>query len=105
MPLGKLFRHFSLQALSRRWFKRFGRSLKNRFLRQDVHRKWMRAEPLEERSLLSTIYWLGAASSNWNSDSWSAANDGTADATLRPQNNDTLVFNTTTSGFSATNGF
>src|SRR5262245_35247807 len=65
MPLGKLFRRFSLQALGRRWFNRFGRSLKNRFLRQDVHRKWMRVEPLEGRELLSTFH--SVASGNWNS--------------------------------------
>ena len=54
MALGKLFRRFSLQALGRRWVKRFGRGLRKRFLRQlDVHRRHVHMERLEDRSLLT----------------------------------------------------
>ncbi len=109
MALGKLFRRFSLQALSKRWLGRFGRSLRSRFLRQqDVHRRHVQLERLEERSLLTTLYWLagpGASGSNWNADNWSTVNDGVADTNLRPQSGDTLIFDTSTTGFNTTNGF
>ena len=82
MALGKLFRRFSFNGLGRRWMKRFGRSLRNRFLRQDVHRKQMRMERLEDRSLLTTLYWLATNSSNWNDNNWSAANNGSVDSGL-----------------------
>src|SRR3954470_11510592 len=107
MALGKLFRRFSLNALGRRWMKRFGRNLRHRFLRQDVHRKWMRIEPLEERSLLTgtVIYWLGtnsATNQNWSGDNWTNASGGTVVTGLKPGVGDTLVFDTTQMHFNDT---
>ncbi|MGL4460952.1 MAG: autotransporter-associated beta strand repeat-containing protein, partial [Planctomycetia bacterium] len=62
-------------------------------------------ETLEDRTTPATLLWLGTASSNWNSDSWTIVNDGTADPGLRPGNNDVLMFNTTSTGFNTSNGF
>src|SRR5437763_584559 len=78
MARGKFFRRFSLQALGKRWMKRFGYSARKRFLRQqDVHRQHMRMERLEERSLLTTYTWVGgdsAAPAAWSdANNWSPA--------------------------------
>src|SRR5689334_17664556 len=92
MALRSLFRRFSLSALSKRWMKRFGTSLRKRFLRQQyVLRRNMRMEPLEERSLLTALHLVGTASNAWsNPNNWVE--------TTTPMSGDTLVFDTTNAG-------
>ena len=50
-----LFRQFSLRVFGKRFLKRFGSTLKRRFLRQEVHRRFARFEQLEDRSLMTVI--------------------------------------------------
>jgi autotransporter-associated beta strand protein len=53
MALGNFFSQFSLRALSKRFTKRLGSTLKRRFLRPDVQRRRARFEQLEDRSLMT----------------------------------------------------
>src|SRR5689334_11588146 len=98
MALRSLFRRLSLSALSRRWMKRFGTSLRKRFLRQqDVHRTHMQMERLEDRSLLATLTWVApGADNNWSTaGNWSST-DPSGHPT--PKSNDTIVFNSANAG-------
>lgn len=53
MALGNIFGQFSLRALGKRILKRFGGTLKRRFLRQNSHQRFSRFEKLEDRSLMT----------------------------------------------------
>jgi autotransporter-associated beta strand protein len=59
MALGKFFSQFSLQALGKRFARRFGGTLKRR-LQQGVRRRFTRFEHLEDRSLMTVTSSFGA---------------------------------------------
>src|SRR5947209_3334120 len=65
-----------------------------------MRRTSLTLEALESRVAPATLYWLGTNGSTWNTDSWTSASGGTAVPGLRPQNNDSLVFDTTQAHFS-----
>src|SRR5436190_991693 len=56
-------------------------------------------ELLEARDVPATLYWLGAAGSDWNTDGWTNVSGGAAVSSLRPQNGDDLRFDTTQASF------
>src|SRR5689334_11355490 len=68
-------------------------------------RRRLRLEMLEDRTLLASLYWLGTAGGDWDSDSWTAVDDGTADPSARPVSDSTLIISTASTGFNAANGF
>jgi autotransporter-associated beta strand protein len=60
MAFGKFFSQFSFQALGKRFLRRFGSSVKRRFLRQSFGRRFSRFEQLEDRALLTVTSSFGA---------------------------------------------
>jgi autotransporter-associated beta strand protein len=56
-------------------------------------------DTLEERVVPASVFWLGTAGGNWNSDSWAASAVGPAVTGLRPHNGDTLSFDNTLANF------
>src|SRR5437762_1521692 len=88
MAFGQLFSRYSLQAIGKRFFKRFGGSLRKRFLRQGATRKYVRMESLEDRKLLTAYVWNAAADGDWSvAGNWSPVGV--------PGNTDTVTFNGT----------
>jgi autotransporter-associated beta strand protein len=53
MAFGNIFGQFSPRALGKRFFKRFANTVKRRFLRQQVQRRFSRFEHLEDRSMMA----------------------------------------------------
>ncbi len=64
-----------------------------------MRRRSLFVETLEQRALLTTLYWLGTTDSNWNGNNWTNTTGTVMVPGAKPASGDTVVFDTTQSKF------